>query len=248
MTAPALTHPGISPLLRLRVELRRLTNTRFSQGLLLGVGLFSIAVVWFYATTIAKPGASMYEYMVVGGQFIGFAVQIIAVLAMSADWRHRTALTTYALDPKRTRVLLSRLAALWLLGIAFTALAAAMGAVAGALAGATFAGASDVVSACFWLAVHVTISVLIGAALGAAFQSVAPALVIALIGPQMVPSIIAFLSEEAARWTDYLNPLTAAITGREFTGEVAPFAASLVLWILLPLAIGIWRNLRQDVG
>lgn len=252
LTAPAVrTAPEIAPIgpgLRLRTELRRLANTRASQLLLLGVGLFSVAVVGFYATTLAAPGASTYEYMVVGGQFFALAMQIIAVLAISAEWRQRTALSTYALDPNRTGVLLAKVGALWLLGMAFTVIAAVLGAVVGAIAGAEFGGLAGIASAFGWLTVHVTVSVLVGAALGAAFQSVAAPLVIVLMGPQMIPSLVATVNADLARWADYLTPLNEAITARAFTGEALPFAVSLLLWIALPLGIGIYRNARRDVG
>jgi ABC-2 type transport system permease protein len=88
-----------------------------------------------------------------------------------------------------------------------------------------------------------------GVAFGAALLSTAPAIVLSFalpIGWAAIGSISIF--EGAARWLDgsrSLSPMTEHLmSGTEW----ARAGTTLALWMVLPLAIGLWRIVRDEVG
>ena len=88
-----------------------------------------------------------------------------------------------------------------------------------------------------------------GVAFGAALLSSAPAIVLSFVLPlgwAAVGSI--HVLEPAARWLDgtrSLSPLTEHLLS---STEWARAGTTLALWMVLPLAIGLWRILRDEVA
>ena len=87
-----------------------------------------------------------------------------------------------------------------------------------------------------------------GVAFGAAILASAPAIVLYFALPAAWSALgsLSFM-HGIANWLDSsqtLSPLTEEVlTGKQW----AQAAATLVLWMLVPLAIGVWRIARSEV-
>jgi hypothetical protein len=98
------------------------------------------------------------------------------------------------------------------------------------------------------LALLCVMAILTGVAFGAAFLSSAPAIVLYFALPAAWAALgsIPFLND-AARWLDTTRT-TEPMTERLLTGEEwAQFATSQLLWVALPLAIGLWRIAKGEI-
>jgi hypothetical protein len=87
-----------------------------------------------------------------------------------------------------------------------------------------------------------------GIAFGALFLSSAPAIVLSFALPLAWAALgsVPFLND-AAQWLDTART-TDPMTERALTGEEwAQFGTSMLLWLVLPLAIGLWRIARGEI-
>ncbi len=104
------------------VELRKTVDTR--------AGRLMIATVLLLASAIAtwaslRTWGSADNQLLFGDvlRAVTLLLPAVGVLAMTSEWSQRTALTTFTLSPKRTRVLLCKVGAALLLSITVTAIA-----------------------------------------------------------------------------------------------------------------------------
>jgi hypothetical protein len=100
----------------------------------------------------------------------------------------------------------------------------------------------------FQVAVFVVTSLVTGVGFGALFLSSAPAIVLSFVLPlgwSALGSIPAL--EGTARWLDgsrSLSPMTEHLMSAT---EWARAGTTLAVWMLLPLAIGLWRIMRSEI-
>ena len=234
------------------VELRKSTDTRAGRWLLVAVGLLALAGLAYRLWSADGPTT-----------YTGFAgtaldasndlLPVIGVLAMTSEWTQRTALTTYALVPRRGRVLVAKLASALVLSTAAVLVVAAVSALA-ALASAVVAG--DGAGAVQWdgagrlvagQAASTALLMLMGAGFGALLQQTPAALVTYFVAPVLVTAAGAALLDDGVEWISVLTA-TARVGALDLSGAVAPTLTALALWIVLPLALGTLRTLRRDVS
>jgi hypothetical protein len=90
---------------------------------------------------------------------------------------------------------------------------------------------------------------LIGVALGSAILVSAPAIVASFVLPLALSAITHLISglNGVANWLDQGDTLTA-LTDHPLGGEEwAHIGTTLLLWLALPLAIGMWRFVRGEI-
>jgi ABC-type transport system involved in multi-copper enzyme maturation permease subunit len=118
-----------------RAELRKLTDTRASRLLLIGMAVATpiiIAVLLF----VAAPRDLNYTRFVDLAQTPQkFVLPALAILAVTSEWSQRTGLITFTLVPGRGRVLRAKAAAALGLGLALIAIAFAVAAVGNLFSG-----------------------------------------------------------------------------------------------------------------
>jgi len=251
-TAPARRAEARRPsLLHLTaVELRKSTDTRAGRWLLVAVGVLALVGLAYRLWNAGEVPTAYRAYVGTALDACGDLLPVLAVLAMTSEWTQRTALTTYALVPRRGRVLTAKLAAVLLVGAAVVGVVAAVAALA-ALVGAQLAG--DQVS---WdgagrvlggQLLTTLLLVLLGAALGALVQQTPAALVLYFVAPVLVTVAGSALLGEGVEWLSVLTA-TSRVGALDLSGAVAPTLVALALWIALPLAAGTVRTLRRDVS
>ena len=227
------------------VELRKMVDTRAGFWLQLIVAVLTLAVIVVVCIVADSAELSFRDLFGLGITPAAILLPIVGILLVSSEWSQRTALITFTLVPKRMRVMGAKLAAGLVLGAIVIVIALVLAGVAIlAIGGEWELGAVVFVQICLL----VLTAMLTGIAFGALFLSSAPAIVLSFVLPvgwSALGSIRWF--NDAAQWLDTART-TAPMAERTLSGEEwAQFGTSMLLWLVLPLAIGLVRIAKGEI-
>jgi ABC-2 type transport system permease protein len=241
-----------TPFLRLvQVEVRKTWDTRAGVWLLgTIVGITAAAMIIFFAVADANDR--------VFGNFVafastpqGFLLPVLGILLVTTEWSQRTAMVTFALEPSRTKVIGSKVAAALVWG--FCAFVAA---VAIAMLFTLVGGADDrfenVTLSVFLLFLALQLlTILQGLAYGLIFLNTPAAIVVFFVLPiasSIVFGVISSLND-VAPWIDLgtaQEPLFSDdfdLTGRQY----AQLGTTSLIWILVPFVAGWIRVMKAEL-
>ena len=246
----ALRRPGI-PFRRLcRVELRKQVDTRAGRWLvaaMLGVNALLIALLLWQGPPRQLTWQGMTEVASLGTALL---LPLIGVLAATGEWSQRTALTTFALEPRRGRVVLAKLVAACALGLGVQLLTLLSGAVLNVVGAIWRDGdgswALEPSVLATWT-VSLVVLVVMGLAFGLLLGSTPAAVVAYLVVPTVFSATAALVPalRTAGAWLD-LNRTLLALEGGGGRAWLQ-LTTSTTLWVVLPLLLGLRRTLRRDV-
>jgi ABC-2 type transport system permease protein len=231
------------------VELRKMFDTRAGAWLVLGV--VALTVVFLMARVLAENADHTLTGLFVDPLEVPSTfLPLIGILLVTSEWTQRTALITFALVPRRLRVLAAKIAAgivLSVIGFWLT-----LGAAAVATPFATQADGTAVWSLPGWLlgqmGLLLVAQMLMGMGLGAAILSSAPAIVLYFVLPLGFVAIGHVKTFEfLARWLDGAHTLAPMSDHALSASEWAHAGATLAMWVGVPLAIGAYRIARSEV-
>ena len=175
---------------------------------------------------------------------------VLGVLSMASEWTQRTVLTTFTTTPRRVRVLSAKLVASVLLGMAAVVVVDVLAAVALAIRATVLghpASWTGIGSAVGGSMVAAGLALLMGAALGALLMQTAVAIVAYFVAPNVGLLAVASLTGDKGEWVD-VNLAFQRLSSFDLSGHVGPTITPLVLWIGLPLVLGVLRSLRRNVS
>jgi hypothetical protein len=244
-----------SPLARLtRVELRKATDTRSGRWLLALIAVIAVTGAVVAALTGSDRDHTLSGILGVTAQVTVILLPVLGVLLVTSEWSQHSALTTFTLVPRRSRVIAAKAAAAVLLAAGATVACVAIAAVVTALvphgAGGphgTWAGVGPAIGQVLLFEV---LNVLLGVAFGLAFRSSAVALVTYFALPTGWAVLTGTVSALAGvgHWLDP-SSTWIHLAGGTLTGATwAHVAATAGMWIVFPAAVGLWRVIRQPVG
>ena len=252
------TRPGI-PLSRLvKVELRKMFDTRSGFWLMMSIAI--VAALATIGCILFVPNDDL-EYAVFSSA-IGFPMAlllpVIAILAVTSEWSQRTGLITFTLAPNRGQVVLSKAAAAIIVGVVGMLVALAIGAL-GNIVGSAINGVDTVWDFSFTdvvLIVFVNVlGLLIGFMLGVLIRNTPAAIVAYVVYSFLIPTIFGILAEfqdwfdDLQPWIDFntaqapLFPGGNGVSGEEW----AQIGTSGLIWFVIPLAFGVWSILRTEI-
>ena len=131
------------PLSRLvRVELRKLTDTRSGKWLLIAIAVITTLIVGAVFLTAKPSDRTFINFMGATATPQGFLLPVLGILLVTSEWNQRTALVTFTLMPVRGRVLVAKVCAALIAGLAAIVLAVAVAALATVAGGASNAWAN----------------------------------------------------------------------------------------------------------
>jgi ABC-type transport system involved in multi-copper enzyme maturation permease subunit len=136
--------PGI-PFSRLvRVEVRKAFDTRAGRWLVgCTAGLALVGDLLIAIILAAKDESLAYGDLVAGAAFVcSILLPVLGIMLVTSEWSQRTAMTTFALEPRRMRVVLAKMVAGVLLTAFVIAFALLVGVLCNLLYGA-FGGSLD---------------------------------------------------------------------------------------------------------
>lgn len=239
------------PLSRLvRVEMRKMRDTRAGTWLLAIVAGIAVLVTVAMFVWGDPDSRTFLDLLGLAGVPLSFALPVLGILLICSEWGQRTALVTFTLVPHRGRVLGAKVVAALLFAGAGLVVAAVPAALLALVGGAAHPWADVSVLVLVRILAAFVLGVLWGLAFGAALLNSALAIVAYFVVPtviSLVGGIWAGLADKLA-WVD-LNQSSGflfsadAVSGSEW----AHLGTGVLLWVVLPGAIGTWRVLRSEV-
>jgi ABC-2 type transport system permease protein len=238
------------------VELRKMFDTR--AGIWLMASILIAALVSTVATILFAQKSDLTYYTF--ARAIGFPMTvilpIIAILAITGEWSQRTGLTTFTLVPQRTRVILAKVLASVLVGVASMLIALVFG-VAGNAVGPAIRGTDRVWDVSLLHALDIIlgslISLLMGTMLGILFRSSPVALVAYFVIAYMLPTVFGLLAaneegfRDLQRWVDLNYEQAFLFEGNVSGMQWARLAVATTLWLVLPALVGLRLVMRSEV-
>jgi ABC-2 type transport system permease protein len=244
--ASAAQFPAIPFGRLLRAEWRKATGTRTARWLLAAVALTTIGgleIPLLFPHDVAQTRAS---YLTWAGLGLTRLLPIVLMLAMTAEWSQRTAMTTFTQEPRRGRVLAAKIAAG--MGISLAGAVYAFAVTELVVAAAQLAGRHIAVG---WnwpqLAGFAAFVLLIsGIAFGALLHNTAVAIVTYFVLGGALSLLMIPALQSAGNWVNTGQTYGWVLDG-QWAGHGAQIATSMLLWVVLPLATGIVRTRRREV-
>ena len=241
--------PGPIPFSRLvRVEWAKATDTRAARWLLALVALSTAGMMLvpvLVPTTFDQTYASYLSVVAVG---LAILLPVVAILMITGEWTQRSVMTTFTQEPRRIRVVNAKLAASMVLGgggAVFGGVVTAAGLVLAAASGRALE-ANLTVGAITGYLLFVLLNVLNGVALGALLQSSATAIAACFALPAAF-ALLGTASTLVSDWIDMSTPWNWVLEN-DWAGHVPQISFSIVFWVAVPLAAGVVRTIRRDVG
>lgn len=245
---PAGTFPGIPFSRLLRVEWGKATDTRAARWLLAAVAASTIGLM---LAPILSPSSIEQTY----ASYLGFAatalsilLPVVAILTLTSEWSQHTALTTFTQEPRRTRVVSAKVIVSLLLAVGaavFGGLVTAMGLGVAAASGRELDANLNAGLLVAFL-VYVLLNVLTGVALGALVHNSAAAIVASFAFP-IAFALLGRVSKPIAEWLDYSTTFSWLLHG-QWSGHTPQILFSVVLWVAVPLGVGLVRTVRREIG
>jgi ABC-2 type transport system permease protein len=251
-SAPATASDDTIPFARLwRTELRKLVDTRASRWLLIAITAVTPIVVAVMLFVIKRPDLTFNKLVDYSSTPEKILLPALGLLAMTSEWSQRTGLVTFTLVPNRRRVLLAKFVATLSLGLMVSAVMFATCAI-GNLLGAGLRHGNG--SWSFGLSgfAEITLVQLIGLIEGMAFGMALLISAAAVVSYYVLPTLWSVLFatsslKHAGSWVD-LNKAAGNLYDQKITGTGwLQLLVAASLWILMPLAIGMWRVSRTEI-
>lgn len=235
-----------------RVELRKMVDTRSGRWLLIVIAGLALLILAGLVIWGPRDGRGALSYFSFATLPVGMLLPVLGILTMTAEWSQRTALVTFALEPRRGRVLLAKGIAALLVTAAVLAVVAAATVVALLVAGLVHPG--DPIT---WSMGGREIAGLLGtfvvyALMGLGFGLLLRNSAVAIVLYYLIPLVLTPLSawdrvRPALQWidpnaiTNALNPFTPG------TEQWSHAAVAFGVWVLVPLVVGTVLTLRREV-
>ncbi len=240
------------------VEFRKMFDTRSGFWLLMSIGILALLAS---AAVIIFGGDSGITYQNFGtavGIPMSILLPVIAILSVTSEWSQRTGLTTFTLVPHRGRVIVAKLACAIVVGVGSMLLAMGIGAL-GNLVGGLIRGVDPAWNIDFRQLAYIVLSnvltMLIGFMLGVLIRNSAGAIVGYFVYGFVLPTITGILAgtqawfrDDVQKWVDFQFHQNKLFSDTALTGSDWGYLAFTgTLWLVLPLAFGLWRLLRAEV-
>lgn len=246
-TAPAglidpAERPGLGRLSR--VEFRKMVDTRAGLWLLIVTALAAVGGV-VGEILAAETGTELIAVFDTSMLSASVLLPVVAILLVTGEWSQRSALWTFAMTPRRSRILLAKLIAIAAITAIATVVCLAVAAIGVAIDGGSM---SLPIDEALRTLLYQALSVLMGFAFGAALMISPLAIVAIFVAPMLIGALTAISAiEEVVAWIDIsaLQTLTdPTISG----GDWAKILSATAFWIAVPLVVGFWRHSRRDVS
>ncbi|WP_139981734.1 ABC transporter permease subunit [Nocardioides litoris] len=257
--APSAARPAYPPIPFARVvsvELRKMFDTRSGLWLLASIGFLSLLAT---AAVIAFAPDSELTYETFAsavGIPMSVVLPVIAILSVTSEWSQRTGLATFTFVPQRGRVISAKLVCAVAVGVVSIAVAAAVGAL-GNLVGSAIAGVDatwDVsVTELGLIVLANVLGLLVGFMLGVLLRSSPAAIVAYFVYGFVLAGLTALLAAsqpwfaDLQPWVDFNFSQTSLYDGVPSAEQWAQLGTSGLLWLVLPLAVGLRMVVRSEV-
>lgn len=240
-----------------RTELRKSYDTRSGFWLLAIIGLIVLAaeIIVVAVVTTQDEAISFGDFIGVAAFLTSFLLPVLGIMVLTSEWSQRTAMVTFALEPRRPLVIAAKALVGVLLTLATVAVSIAIGFVCNVLVGLIEGGADWTFGWPDFAAFLLTqvLAMLGGFALAALLLNTPAAIVAFFVYKWVLPGLFALGAalvgwfETLAPWIDFQSAQEAIWDWSSSGEDWAQLVVSGLLWLGFPLAVGTWRVLRAEV-
>ena len=238
------------------VELRKMFNTRSGFWLMASIGIAALLAT--IATLLFAPDDELTQDAFSAA--IGFPMAVIlpmvAILSVTSEWSQRSGLTTFTLVPHRGRVVGAKMLATLAVAVVSMTVALAVGAV-GNVAGSAIAGVDTVWDVSFQDFVLIilgnVLGMLAGFMLGVVLRNSPSAIVGYFVISFVLPTLFMVLAnaqawfEDVWPWIDFNYAQGALFNGSPSAAEWAHLGVTGLVWLVIPMAVGLRVVVRSEV-
>jgi ABC-2 type transport system permease protein len=240
------------------VEIRKMVDTRAGRWLLISTGLVTalVLVIQLWVVVAQDLRVSFADFMIGMNTPMGVFLPVLGIMAVTQEFGQRTALTTFTQVPSRMTVYAAKFVATLGLAVVAVVVGLALASVAnllyGTLSGADVTWAVGVTDVGRYFLLHV-LGLATGFAFGTLFLNTAVAIVIYFVYSFVLPplfgigaALVGWIAD-LQPWVDFSFAQGPLIDGGLSGSDWAHLAVSGTIWLLLPLAVGLWRVLRAEI-
>jgi ABC-2 type transport system permease protein len=241
-----------------RVELRKLADTRAGRWLLISIVALTLLVLIIQLAVVLGNDLhpKFVDFLQGMNTPMAILLPVLGVLSITSEWSQRTAMVTFTLEPSRMRVVTAKLVSLVIVSVLALVVGLVLGAVANVLYG-SFSGDDlvwgNVGKLVLTYFIAYILSMASGFALGALFLN-SPAGIVVYFAYSFVLPIPFAIGAALMGWFDSLRPWidfnfaqTPLIDGTIHGSDWGHLVTSGLIWLVLPLVIGLWRISRSEV-
>ena len=240
-----------------KVEFRKALDTRAGRWFVISILALVVVVEVIYAFAASDTDKNFQDFVQISGFVLGYFIPIIIIMLVTSEASQRNGLVTFTLEPKRSRVVVAKFIAGVALGAAVLVSAfvlAGLGTLFGIVTGGSPEWSLDANLMFNGFVLANLIGIFIGFAIGMLIMNTAGAIVAYFAYSLILPTAIGILSalsdtfEKIAPWIEFNTAQTPLFSGDYTpTGEEwAQIATAGTIWLIVPLAFGIWRLLRIE--
>lgn len=235
-----------------RVELRKSYDTRAGFWLMVAIGVTSLGAVALRMFVDAGESRTFADFLSITQWPVGLLLPILGILLVTSEWSQRTALTTFAFVPHRSRVLTAKVAAAGVLAVAGVAVTGVASVVGTVLTPVLTSGSAhwEVTGGQVGQVTAVEILyVLMGVAFGMALLRSPAAIVLYFLLPSLITFVVTVAQslDWLRTWFDLTTTTTPMYEGALRGDGWTHLAASLAVWLVVPFVIGWLRIQRGEI-
>ena len=249
--------PAHIPLARIvSVELRKSFDTRSGFWLLASIGIASLLATGGVVLWAARDQLTYSTFTLAVGFPMAVILPVIAILSVTAEWTQRSGLTTFTLVPHRGRIVFAKAIVAISIAVASMLVAFVIGALGNLLAAAV-AGRDAVwdqgIATLAAIVLGNTLVVLIGFMLGVLIRNSTAAIVAYFVYAFVAPPLLELLAANQAWFHDLYPWVDPNVTQHLlFHGPLVgqqwlQLAVTTAVWLVAPLAVGLWTLRRSEV-
>jgi ABC-type transport system involved in multi-copper enzyme maturation permease subunit len=227
-----------------KVELRKMVDTRSGRWLLIAAMVITFGVTILIGFLGDAGDVDLEPLLEIAWLPLSILLSVIGILAATGEWSQRTALTTFALVPRRQRVVVAKLLATALLAAVALVISFAAAGLGTAISGGSWHLNFAHVGDGFLL---LELGILGGVAFGLVLMSPALAIVISFVLPTAF-SILGEIKSLKSTW-NWIDPGSAreALSNADAHGnDWGKLVVSSLIWVVLPIVLGTIRTMRTE--
>jgi ABC-type transport system involved in multi-copper enzyme maturation permease subunit len=241
-----------------QVELRKMFDTRAGRWLLISIAASTALVLVIQLWVVLAQDLTVTFNDFAGGANIPMSLllPVLGIMSVTSEWSQRTAMVTFSLEPSRTRFLEAKFVSTLIVAVVAVVVGLALTIGANGL----YAAFSDNPVTwelgpfrifCYFLLY--VFGMATGFAFGTLFLNTAAAIVIYFVYSFILPGLFELGANlldwfgDIRPWIDFANAQNPIIEADVSGKEWAQLATSAFIWLVVPLAIGVWRVLRAEV-
>jgi ABC-2 type transport system permease protein len=239
-----------------RTELRKMFDPRSGFWLMASIAITALLATGAVILFAPDRELTFSTFATAFGFPMAVILPIIALLSVTGEWSQRSGLSTFTIVPHRGRVILAKGLVSVAVGVVSMLVACVIGAV-GNLVGTAIAGVDTVWDVSAGDLANIVLAnvlgLMLGFMLGVLIRSSAGAIVAYFVYSLVLPSLAGLLAasqgwfHDLQPWVDFNYAQTALFNGALSAAQWEHLAVTAVIWLVVPLAIGVRLVLRSEV-